>query len=183
MRARVECATRPLALDDVRRRCDHPSVRSWGELVELEPELSRSGAAMLYQFGVGLAFLATVRLDGGPRLHPMCPLLTPGGIFAFIIPSPKQQDLLRDRRYAMHSFPAPDNEDAFSMTGVASVVAERDRRAALAQQFVDERASIGVPSPAPDHVLFEFRLSRALLTRTSGHGDHAPVHRVWRSPD
>jgi hypothetical protein len=25
---------------------------------------------------VGLAFVATVRPDGGPRVHPMCPVIT-----------------------------------------------------------------------------------------------------------
>jgi hypothetical protein len=28
---------------------------------------------MLYHFGVPLGYLATVRRDGGPRLHPFCP--------------------------------------------------------------------------------------------------------------
>ncbi|HEY3036359.1 MAG TPA: hypothetical protein VGJ54_17095 [Streptosporangiaceae bacterium] len=41
---------------------------------------------------------------------------------AFIVPSPKQRDLHRDGRYAMHSFPLDDNEDAFYLSGVASYV-------------------------------------------------------------
>ena len=45
----------------------------------------------------------------------MCPLLHEAGLFAFIIPSPKQRDLRRDGRYALHSFPCEDNEDAFSL--------------------------------------------------------------------
>lgn len=46
----------------------------WSEFVRREPELARQGRALLYNFGVGLAFLGTVRADGGPQLHPMCPL-------------------------------------------------------------------------------------------------------------
>jgi len=107
-------------------------VVTWGELAAAEPELARDGAGLLYQFGVGLGFLATVRRDGGPRVRPMCPLLAGGGLFAFIIPSPKQHDLLRDGRYALHSFPSPENEDAFSVTGVAVAVADAARRGALA---------------------------------------------------
>jgi hypothetical protein len=33
------------------------------------------GRDLLYQFGVGLGFLSTVRRDGGPRVHPICPIL------------------------------------------------------------------------------------------------------------
>jgi hypothetical protein len=41
--------------------------------VRVGPARSRRGRqSLLYQFGVGLAFLSTVRPDGGPRLHPLC---------------------------------------------------------------------------------------------------------------
>ena len=66
---------------------------------------------------------------------------------AFIVPSPKQDDLRRDGRFAMHSFPCEDNEDAFYVTGRAGVVEEEAVRQSLAQQFVDERSQIGVPPP------------------------------------
>lgn len=156
-------------------------MRTWGEFRDLEPELARGGAALLYQVGVGLAFLSTVRADGGPRVHPVCPLLSGDALYAFIVPSPKQRDLARDGRYALHSFPTDDNEDAFYVTGVASQVEDQAVRERLAAQFVEERSSIGVPSPADDHALFELFLAAALLTRTSGHGDHAPRHTVWHS--
>jgi hypothetical protein len=48
----------------------------WAEFQRVRPDLAEAGRRLLYQFGVGLAFLATVRADGGPRLHPMCPLVT-----------------------------------------------------------------------------------------------------------
>jgi len=111
----------------------------------------------------------------------MCPLLAGGGLFAFIIPSPKQHDLLRDGRYALHSFPSPENEDAFSVTGVAVAVDDAARRGALASQFVEERAAIGVDPPAAGDVLFELHVDGAMLTRTRGHGDPSPVHTVWPS--
>jgi hypothetical protein len=38
---------------------------TWGEFALERPELAEAGRRMLYQFGVGLAFLATVRADGG----------------------------------------------------------------------------------------------------------------------
>ncbi len=86
---------------------------SWGGFQSQQPELARQGADLLYHFGVGLAFLGTVGADGGPRLDPVCPLLTEAGLYGFIVPSPKQADLHRDGRYAVHSFPLEDNEDAF----------------------------------------------------------------------
>lgn len=42
---------------------------SWRDFKAQQPELARQGAELLYHFGVGLAFLGTVRADGGPRLH------------------------------------------------------------------------------------------------------------------
>ena len=63
---------------------------SWGELREMRPELVEAGRARFYQFGVGLAFLATVRPDGGPRLHPVCPVIDGDGLYALLIPSPKR---------------------------------------------------------------------------------------------
>jgi hypothetical protein len=142
--------------------------------------MAAAGKELLYQHGVGLAFLSTIRRDGRPRLHPMCPLLTDTGLFAFIIPSPKQADLGRVGWYAMHSFPCPDNEDAFYLTGRATKVANADLRAALAAQFVDERSQFAVASPAPEDALFEFDIDSCLVTTTTGHGDPAPHHVVWQ---
>ena len=136
---------------------------------------------MLYQFGVGLAFLATVRTDGGPRTHPICPLLTDEGIFAFIIPSPKQADLRREGRYALHSFPCPNNEDAFYFTGTARLITAAEVRARLAEQFVAERTRLSLAVPPDTDLLFEFDISRCLLTTTAGHGDPHPRHEVWRA--
>ncbi len=156
-------------------------VISWSDFNTRQPELARSGAGLLYHFGVGLAFLATVRADGGPRLHPMCPLLTDTGLYAFIVPSPKQRDLHRDGRYAMHSFPLEDNEDAFYLSGVASHVSHRQTRERLARQFADERSDFAVPPPDEEQHLFEFQVQAAMLTRTTGHGDPRPQHTIWRS--
>src|SRR5262249_24157247 len=145
-----------------------------------QPELARQGADLLYHYGVGLAFLGTVRADGGPRLHPICPLLTETGLYAFIVPSPKQKDLHRDGRYAMHSFPLEDNEDAFYRSGAACDVKDLQIRKSLAQQFADERSDSGLAPPGEEQHLFQFRVQAAMLTRTTGHGDPEPQHTIWR---
>ena len=157
------------------------AMASWGEFTEQEPALAESARQLLYQVGVGLAFLATTRADGAPRVHPICPLILEGGMYAFIVPSPKRADLVRDGRFALHSFPCPDNEDAVHLTGRARPVADPRTRAALSQQFVDERSAIGIPPPGDDQHLFAFDLASCLVTRTTGHGDHNPVHTVWHA--
>ncbi|HEY6427956.1 MAG TPA: pyridoxamine 5'-phosphate oxidase family protein [Acidimicrobiales bacterium] len=155
-------------------------MKSWTEFAALRPDLAEPGRALLYRVGVGLAYLATTRPDGAPRVHPMCPVMTERGAFAFIVPSPKQRDLRRDGRYALHSFPCPDNEDAFSLSGRVAIVEDEARRAELGTVFVEERAQLGVPPPAAEDLLVEFHLDSCLLTRTTGHGDPAPQHQVWR---
>ncbi len=154
---------------------------TWAEFASARPDLAKAGGDLLYQVGVGLGFLATTRPDGGPRVHPMCPLLDGNGMYAFIVPSPKQRDLRRDGRYALHSFPCDDNEDAFCATGTARLVDDPAVRAGLSALFVSERSSIGVAAPSEDDTLFELLVDSCLLTRTSGHGDAAPLHTVWHA--
>jgi hypothetical protein len=156
-------------------------VLTWGEFAEERPDLADSGRQLLYQFGVGLAFLATARADGAPRVHPMCPVLTDDGLYAFIVPSPKRNDLHRDGRYAMHSFPADDNEDAFSVTGSAAPVSDPALAEALARQYLDEREISEPPAAFPTWEPFEFSFSSCLLTRTTGHGDPNARHTTWHA--
>jgi hypothetical protein len=159
----------------------HSPTGRWRQFESEQPELARQAADLLYHFGVGLAFLSTVRPDGGPRLHPMCPVLGESGLYAFIVPSPKRLDLYRDGRYAMHSFPLEDNEDACYLTGTARHVAAAEIRDKLARQFAAERSALGVPPPGDDQHLFEFRVQIAMVTRTTGHGDPEPRHTIWRA--
>jgi hypothetical protein len=49
---------------------------TWKEFAAAEPDLAENRGSLLFQFKVGLAFLATVRRDGAPRLHPVCPVLS-----------------------------------------------------------------------------------------------------------
>ena len=69
----------------------------------------------------------------------MCPVRQEAELFAFVIPSPKQRDLLRDGRYALGSFPCEDDEDAFSLAGKARLVTDAGLRSDLGAVFVAER--------------------------------------------
>jgi len=149
----------------------------WREFSALRPDLTDAGRQLLYQYGVGLAFLGTVRADGGPRLHPFCPVID-DGLYAFIVPSPKRDDLHRDGRYAMHSFPADENEDAFTLAGTVRPTEDDRVRDRLEARYRRERSQPATTSMG-DQELFEFIIERCLLTRTTGHGDVSPRHVVW----
>ncbi len=110
---------------------------------------------------------------------PMCPLIVGTALVAHISPSAKRDDLHRDGRYAMHSFPCDDNEDAFYITGRAALVGDASLARAAAAQFLAERDMPAEPPGFGDGEFFEFRLSRCLLTRTDGHGDWNPRHATW----
>lgn len=158
----------------------HPSL-TWAEFRHARPDLAEPGRALLYQFGVGLAFLATVRRDGGPRVHPMCPVIADEGMYAFIVPGPKRDDLRRDGRFALHGFPPADNEDAIYVTGQAVRCSDPELRASLSDQFCTEREMPGPPPGWDDQDLFELLVDSCLLTRTTGHGDHDPQHTIWHA--
>ena len=153
---------------------------TWAQFAHARPDLAEAGRQLLYQFGVGLAFLATVRADGGPRLHPMCPLVTDDALLAFLQPSPKRGDLHRDGRYALHAFPPEGNEDAFYISGRAVLVDDPERRQLATAQFLAERRLTAAPQEFDAQDLFEFYLERCLWTATSGHGDWNPRHTIWR---
>jgi hypothetical protein len=92
-------------------------MANWREFEVVAPELAAKGRTLIYQFAIGLGYLATVRRDGGPRVHPICPIVYESGLYGLIGPSPKRRDLLRDGRYAIHSFPSPEQDDEFYLTG------------------------------------------------------------------
>jgi nitroimidazol reductase NimA-like FMN-containing flavoprotein (pyridoxamine 5'-phosphate oxidase superfamily) len=154
---------------------------TWSQFRDARPDLADAARGLFYQFSVGLAFLATVRRDGGPRVHPMCPVITEDALYAFIEPGPKLGDLRRDGRYALHGFPPADNEDAIYITGTAREVVDGARRAPVRAQFWQER-SVETPPQADRSRLFEFLIETCMVTRTTGHGDWAPQHTIWR-PD
>jgi len=155
---------------------------SWGQFENTRPDLAEAGRALICQFGVALAFLGTTREDGAPRVHSIAPQFAGEGLYAFITPSPKCNDLLRDGRYALHSYPSPDNEDAFYIAGRAVLVSDETRRQELWAAYAGDENRQGDVNQIglSRQTIFELHLETALLTRTTGHGDPAPQHTVWR---
>jgi len=125
-----------------------------------------------------LAFLATIRKDGGPRLHPVCPVLSNERLYLLITPaSPKRYDLLRDGRYALQSFPQPkEGSEEFYLVGKAAWIEDSAVRVAVfrdTKHIADEQ-----------EILFEFKVERAMYTRWENVGTPQlrPIHRKWRAP-
>lgn len=152
-------------------------MATWREFAEAMPDLAAAGRALLYQFGPGLGFLATVRRDGGPRLHPICPLIVDGRLVAFIIDSPKRADLLRDGRYALHSFPPEQVDNEFYLTGRATVSEDPAVRVAVSAAVQAQGTTHGA-----DDLLFEFQIEQALHAayKSRGPGSWPPTYTRWR---
>jgi hypothetical protein len=151
---------------------------TWRAFAQAAPDLAETGRAQLFQFGVGLAFLATVRGDGAPRVHPVCPVLSDERLFVLITAeSPKRQDLLRDGRCALQAFPQPKpGSDEFYVTGRAALVEEADARAAVlrdARHLAD-----------PSETVFELLVDRVMHTRWEHvlTPEMRSSHRIWRAP-
>ncbi|MGQ5260796.1 pyridoxamine 5'-phosphate oxidase family protein [Micromonospora sp. ZYX-F-536] len=156
-------------------------MASWSEFAADEPRLADGIRVLLQQYGPGFGYLATVRADGGPRVHPVSPVITDEGLFCFVIDSPKRRDLERDGRYALHSFPPEESDDEAYVAGRAWPVTDPARVARLAQS---SRAA-----PQVDWQLFEFTVDVAMLTRREQHaavlpGDApgGPAVQVWLDP-
>jgi hypothetical protein len=142
---------------------------SWKSLEDQQPELAAFGAERL---NGKVAYLATVRKDGSPRVHPMTPIIGQGYLFVFMEPtSPKGRDLQRDGRYAMHCS-VSDTSGAsgeFIITGQAHLIDNSEVRA-LAVRLASY-------TPADRYVLFEFDLESATSVI---YPDDRPIRQIWK---
>ena len=143
-----------------------------------EPELAAAAETLFRAFT--LAYLATVRADGGPRVHPVTISVHDGGLYVFLVHgTPKGADLLRDPRYALHSFPSlPARtldsyvDDEIVIAGTAEPIEDPERRA--------EVAAVHNDTVHDRDLLFELRLDRVQhKTRYGG----SAVYRRWCAQD
>jgi hypothetical protein len=150
----------------------------WPEFAARAPHLAERTLALylLDTPGGGLGYLATVRADGGPRVHPVSPVLLDGHLYLFVLTrTPKQGDLRRDGRYALHSWPHPFEADGFDdeelyLTGTATVRADADLRSRVAAETGD----------APDTgEVFELSIETAMHKRRRG----GLRYEVWRADE
>ncbi len=140
----------------------------WAEFESAAPELAATGRALLYQQPPHAgAFLGTVRADGGPRLHPVAPVIAEGQLWALIVTmSYKYRDLRRDPRYALHTYPTVAGGEEFYLMGEATEVTDALVRAtagaARGGQLLDFEA------------LFALDIGRVLHTHWDGWGTATP---------
>jgi hypothetical protein len=157
-------------------------MASWSDFLAAEPQLAAAVRALMQQYGPGMGYLATIRADGAPRVHPVSPVITDDGFYCFLIDSPKRADLERDGRYALHSYPPEDSDDEAYLTGTARPVRDPG--------VVDRLAGALRASPQVDWRLFEFDVDTATVRRHGPAGamplavapETVPVHHVWHDP-
>ena len=142
---------------------------TWGDLASDEPELAAYGADRLNR---APAYLATVRANGAPRVHPITPIVASDGLYVFMEPSsPKAADLRERGWYTLHSG-VPDmhgsgGELLISGVGVAVLDPEVRVDAAKAASY----------EPADRYILFELLLDDV---RVTGYGDDPlPARKRW----
>ena len=129
---------------------------SWKFLEDQSPGLAEFGVERL---NGRVAYLATIRKDGSPRLHPMTPIIGEGHLFVFMEPtSPKGHDLQRDGRYAIHCSVGDTSGESgeFIITGQARLIDDPEVRALAVR--------LSSYSPADRYILFEFDLTSAAST-------------------
>jgi hypothetical protein len=147
-------------------------MRSWAEFAAEAPELKAFGRRRLER---RIAYLATIRADGSPRVHPVSPFIGGGCLAIYMEPtSLKVADLRRDARYALHCA-VEDNEGGggeFYVTGQATEITDAERRSAA----VGWAKTVGYEA-LERHVFFEFKLGYALATTY----DNGPKRERWRA--
>ncbi|MEO8541494.1 MAG: pyridoxamine 5'-phosphate oxidase family protein, partial [bacterium] len=108
------------------------ALTRWEGFAASAPEIASAGRRLLSADGTGVAFLATVRRDGGPRVHPVAPVLAEGSLWVFVVNLGwKYHDLRRDGRYALHSSPTPAGGEEFYVTGSARESGDPGERAVV----------------------------------------------------
>ncbi len=142
----------------------------WAEFRAAEPQLASFVEDRLNR---PPAYLATVRADGSPRVHPVTPIVADVGLFVFMEPtSPKGIDLSHRGFYAMHNG-VPDSAGTGGevlVSGVGRPVTDSGVR-----QMAVDAASY---APADRYVLFELMVDEV---RALSYGDvPLPQPSRWR---
>jgi len=145
-------------------------MTTWGEFANASPELAAQAEQRLNS---RVSYLATVQKDGGPRVHPVTPIIGGGHLFIFMEPtSPKGFDLRRDGRYALHCG-VEDNDGGGGevyLSGRATFIEDAGLRAVAVQA--------SRYTPKERYILFELQMDSALATT---YEDDKPVRLNWKA--
>ena len=135
------------------------AARSWMEFAGLSPDLAAFGVERIEG---KVAYLASIRPDGTPRVHPVTPHIEDGILFVYMAQtSPKAHDLQRNGHYSLHCSVENNSggKGEFAIRGTAIRVEDPKLRielfhAATTRGFYAE----------PEYVLFELRIAGAQST-------------------
>jgi len=143
----------------------------WAEFADAEPDL----AAFARERMAGrIVYLATLRLDGGPRVHPVSPWLAAGLLcVSFRDASPKLREVGRDPRYALHTAQPWDDH--------AGDHGEFMARGSLEELAPSHPAVVARPSQTA-YGLVHYACSVAEAVATEYTDEEMPVRRRWKAP-
>jgi hypothetical protein len=147
-------------------------MMTWKLFSHSAPELALFGEQRM---NGRICYLATVRLDGSPRVHPVSPFITGEHLYIHMEPtSPKKHDLMRDPRFAMHCSVADNSGGTgeFVIRGRGKLIID----AALCNLAFEQAKEMGL-EPKQRYVLFEFSIEEAMSTI---YQDEGPVRQKWK---
>lgn len=137
---------------------------AWSEFAASAGDLARHAEERL---ATAPSFLATVRADGWPRVHPVGPFRPRDGhlIVTMYPTSPKAADIRRTGRYALHG-PVEDSEGGGGEVFIRGTAIEVE------------------PTPddiAKGYITFELLVGEVLATTYDPADDDRPVRRRWNA--
>ena len=147
-------------------------MATWAEFAKAQPDLAafardRMAGRIVYQ--------ATLRLDGGPRVHPVSPWIADGLLcVSFRDTSPKMREVARDPRYALHTAQPWDDH--------AGNYGEFLLRGRLEQLSDTHPAVTGRPG-RPPYGLVHYSCSVEEAVATEYTDAELPVYRRWKAGD
>jgi hypothetical protein len=146
-------------------------VATWEEFEHAEPELASFGRERMQG---RIVYQATLRLDGGPRVHPVSPWIAAGLLcVSFRDTSVKLREVEHDARYALHTAqPWEDHGGDFG---------EFMARGKLELIDATHPAVIARPGRPPYGLVhYACSIDEAVVTEYSD--DEMPVYRRWKPP-
>jgi hypothetical protein len=144
-------------------------VATWAEFVNAQPDLAAFARERMER---RIVYQATLRLDGGPRVHPVSPWIAAGLMcVSFRDTSPKMREVARDARYAMHTTQPWDNH--------AGAYGEFMLRGWLEQIPASHPAVMARPGQTP-YGLVHYACSIEEAVATEYSADEMPVYRRWK---
>ena len=140
---------------------------SWGELQLASPDIAEFGRRRL---DGKVAYLASVKANGAPRVHPVTAFLSETRCFIFADPnSSKVRDFSQNPGFHLHCAMSDSSGSSGEFQMAGKVVVTQESRA---------EAEANCPfRPSSRSILYELKLSEAIATSYRG---GRPDRRRWR---